>query len=130
VSATSTKRQPTVRKRAGSVRVKRPATAAADDQPASRSRTVRSVSAEAKGSGAKKGDEFVRDRFTMPAREYKVIGELKERCRAFGVIVKKSELLRAGLAAIRELPDARLREFVTPLVALRAARSGQGKRSR
>lgn len=72
----------------------------------------------------------MRDRFTMPASEYKVIGELKDRCRAFGVGVKKSELLRAGLAAIRELPDARLREFVTPLVTLRAARHGQGKRSK
>ena len=59
----------------------------------------------------------------MPTEEYQAIGELKKRCRALGIEVKKNELLRVGLASIRALPDARLAELVRPLVAARTERS-------
>ncbi|MCL2523266.1 MAG: hypothetical protein FWF20_03040 [Betaproteobacteria bacterium] len=49
--------------------------------------------------------KLVRDSFAMPEAEYARIGELKKR---LGGAVKKSELLRAGLAALCALDDAGL----------------------
>ena len=71
-------------------------------------------------SNARKSDKMVRDTFKMPRREYELIDELKKRCRALGVEVKKSEVLRAGLVAMRELSDERLGDVVRPLTAARA----------
>ena len=70
----------------------------------------------------------VRDTFTMPVDDYRLLAELKKRCRALGIGVKKSELLRAGLATIRELPDERLRDLVVPLTAARGVKKAQEKR--
>lgn len=69
---------------------------------------------------AKKRPGRVRDKFTMPARDYGLIDALKKRCRTLGIDVKKSELLRAGLAAVHSLPDDRLVEVMKPLVAARS----------
>ena len=71
----------------------------------------------------RKSDKMVRDTFKMPQREYELIDELKKRCRALGVEIKKSEVLRAGLIAMRELSDERLGDVVRPLTAPRAERA-------
>lgn len=65
---------------------------------------------------------MVRDTFKMPQGEYDLIAEIKQRCRALGVQVKKSDVLRAGLAAMRDLSDERLGEVMRPLTAARAER--------
>jgi hypothetical protein len=70
----------------------------------------------------RKEDKVVRDSFTMPAHEYELIGKLKKRCLALGVAIKKSELLRAGLAMLDELPDRGLTEAVTAVVSVRTGR--------
>ena len=72
-----------------------------------------------------KSDRIVRDTFKMPQREFALIDELKQRCRALGVEVKKSEVLRAGLLAMRELSDERLGQVVRPLTAARTGRAAR-----
>lgn len=56
-----------------------------------------------------KKPKLVRDSFTMPHGEYAQIGALKGRLLALGVAIKKSELLRAGVALLASLPDAKLK---------------------
>lgn len=56
-----------------------------------------------------KKQKLVRDSFTMPQGEYAQIGTLKSRLLTLGVAIKKSELLRAGVALLASLPDARLK---------------------
>lgn len=85
----------------------------------------RSEESDAKRPGKDKGrksDKVIRDSFTMPAGEYRSIGELKKRCLGLGIAVKKSELLRAGLAAIRALGDERLVEAVTAVESIKTGR--------
>ncbi|AKU11129.1 hypothetical protein AzCIB_1224 [Azoarcus sp. CIB] len=48
----------------------------------------------------------MRDSFTFPAADHARLGELKERALKSGREIKKSELLRAGLAALVAMPDA------------------------
>lgn len=52
--------------------------------------------------------KLVRDSYAMPEAEYAVIGELKKRLAAVGHEVKKSELLRAGIARLAALNDGEL----------------------
>lgn len=87
------------------------------------------VEAKAAAGKAGKSDKMVRDTFKMPRREYALIDEVKKRCRALGVDVKKSDVLRAGLVAMAELSDERLGEMLRPLSAARAGRVA-GKRAK
>lgn len=48
-------------------------------------------------------DRLVRDSFTIPAREYLAIDELKQRYLEHGINMKKSEILRAGLLALSSM---------------------------
>jgi len=52
--------------------------------------------------------KLVRDSFTMPENEYAQLAALKKRLQAGGMAVKKSELLRAGVALLAALKDADL----------------------
>jgi len=61
----------------------------------------------AKPAKARKS-KLVRDSFTMPETEYSRIAVLKKRLLLRGRETKKSELLRAGLAMLAALDDARL----------------------
>lgn len=49
--------------------------------------------------------KLVRDSFTMPKPEYELLAQLKQRGTVLQRHVKKSELLRAGIAALAALPD-------------------------
>src|ERR1700675_3015710 len=57
-------------------------------------------------------EKVIRDSFTMPVADHELIGVLKKRCIELGVAIKKSELLRAGLAALKQLPDESLAQVV------------------
>lgn len=61
----------------------------------------------AKPAKARKA-KLVRDSFTMPETEYSRIAVLKKRLLLRGRETKKSELLRAGLAMLAALDDAKL----------------------
>jgi hypothetical protein len=67
-------------------------------------------------------DKVIRDSFTMPVADYELIGVLKQRCIGLGLAMKKSELLRAGLAALRSLPDEGLARIVMAVESVKTGR--------
>jgi hypothetical protein len=70
-----------------------------------KSRTVRQPPEEAP-------PKVIRDSFTIPEAEYELIFRIKKRCMKAGVGANKSEVLRAGLAALDRMPDGELaRQF-------------------
>ena len=71
--------------------------------------------------------KLVRDSFTMPEAEYAVLGDVKKACLKAGIEVKKSELLRVGVALIRQLDTAKLKEILAVLPALKAGRPKKSK---
>ena len=71
--------------------------------------------------------KLVRDSFTMPKTEYSVLAELKLRAARLGRPIKKGELLRAGVAALRSLPD---RLFLGALDLVPTLKPGRPKGSR
>lgn len=58
------------------------------------------------GRGDNAAAPLVRDTFRMPRREFDRLRALKQRARALGRPVKKSELLRAGLQLLGAADDA------------------------
>lgn len=66
--------------------------------------------------------KLVRDSFTMPAEDWALIAQLKERALVFKRPAKKSELLRAGLQALVALPDAQLKAALERLLPLKPGR--------
>jgi hypothetical protein len=71
---------------------------------------------------AAKKPKLVRDSFTFPASDYALIAALKQRAIGAGVDVKKSELIRAGLAALVALSDEQLLAVVNSLEKIKTGR--------
>ncbi|MEW6373277.1 MAG: hypothetical protein AB1584_20340, partial [Pseudomonadota bacterium] len=65
---------------------------------------------------------LVRDSFTMPEQEYAVLAKVKQACLKAGFEVKKSELLRIGVALIGRLDMATLRQVLDGLPQLKTGR--------
>lgn len=65
---------------------------------------------------------LVRDSFTMPEGEYAVLGAVKQACLQAGFEVKKSELLRIGVALLGQLDIAALRTVLGSLPQLKTGR--------
>ncbi len=53
-------------------------------------------------------EKVIRDTFTIPSKEYKLIGFCKERLLKKGFNINKSELIRAGLILLNKLSDEEL----------------------
>lgn len=70
--------------------------------------------------------KLVRDSFTMPKDEYAQIDALKQRAAAQARVVKKSEILRAGIAALAQLSDA---ELLLALGAVPSLKTGRPKQA-
>jgi hypothetical protein len=83
--------------------------------------TPAKASKDEKARRAKK-DKVVRDSFTMPKSDYVKFAELKQRCLDAGVSVKKSELLRAGLALLAAAPPKKLIDAVSALDTVKTGR--------
>ncbi|HVK56849.1 MAG TPA: hypothetical protein VM532_17700 [Burkholderiales bacterium] len=66
--------------------------------------------------------KVVRDTFTMPIADYEKIDALKKKCLQTGIVVKKSELLRAGLAALELLSTEDLARTVGAVHAIKSGR--------
>ena len=78
-----------------------------------------------------KPGKVIRDSFTMPVADYELIGVLKQRCIALGVAIKKSELLRAGLATLEQLPLQSLAQVVAAVETVKTGRPpGKKKKKR
>lgn len=65
---------------------------------------------------------LVRDSFTMPEQEYAVLLEVKQACLRAGIDVKKSELLRIGVALLGQLDVATLQGVLAALPQLKTGR--------
>jgi hypothetical protein len=66
--------------------------------------------------------KLVRDSFTMPEQEYAVLGQVKKACLKAGFEIKKSELLRIGVALISQLDMATLQRVLDSLPTLKTGR--------
>jgi hypothetical protein len=66
--------------------------------------------------------KLVRDSFTMPEQEYAVLGQVKKACIKAGFEIKKSELLRIGVALISQLDMATLQQVLASLPQLKTGR--------
>ena len=66
--------------------------------------------------------KLVRDSFTMPEQEYAVLGQVKKACLKAGFDIKKSELLRIGVALISQLDMATLQQVLASLPQLKTGR--------
>jgi hypothetical protein len=71
--------------------------------------------------------KLVRDSFTMPEDEYQVLSDVKKACLKAGLAVKKSELLRVGVALIRDLENAKLKAAIATLPLVKAGRPKKDK---
>ena len=69
-----------------------------------------------------KKTKLVRDSYAMPEAEYALIAELKKRLVAMGVEVKKSELLRGGIAALAALDDPALKAVLAGVERIKTGR--------
>lgn len=77
---------------------------AAEPQPKAQKPAKAAPEAESKGKKASaKKPKLVRDSFTFPETDYALLAKLKQRALASGCEIKKSELVRAGLALLDSL---------------------------
>jgi hypothetical protein len=67
-------------------------------------------------------ERLVRDSFTMPEAEYAVLGQVKKACLKAGFEIKKSELLRIGVALISQIDMATLQNVLASLPQLKTGR--------
>ena len=74
-----------------------------------------------------KKPKLVRDSFTMPELEYQALGDVKKACLKAGIDVKKSELLRVGVALVKQLDLAKLKAALAALAPLKAGRPKKEK---
>lgn len=74
-----------------------------------------------------KKPKLVRDSFTMPETEYAALGQVKKACLKAGIEVKKSELLRAGVALVEGLGIDQLKLVLASLTPLKAGRPKKDK---
>lgn len=80
-----------------------------EGSPDAHAKPVKESSKEKEKAGKAKRAKVVRDSFTMPQEDYRLLNDLKKQSLNLGVSVKKSELLRAGLQAlVRMAPAERL----------------------
>lgn len=66
--------------------------------------------------------KVIRDSFTIPESEYELISRIRKRCMKAGVGANKSEVLRAGLAALEAMPDRELTSLFGKLPRVKTGR--------
>jgi hypothetical protein len=71
--------------------------------------------------------KLVRDSFTMPEAEYAGLGMVKKACLKAGFEVKKSELLRVGVALLQDIDVLKLKAILGNLPPLKAGRPKKEK---
>ena len=72
--------------------------------------------------------KVVRDAFTMPAGDHAIFHQIQQRCLGLGIVVTKSEIVRAGLKFFAELvDDAKLKKIITDVPKIKIGRPGAEK---
>ena len=80
-------------------------------------KAVEPVQSRKNGAG-----KVIRDSFTIPDGEYDLISQIKKRCMKAGIGANKSEVLRAGLAALSAMPDKDLARVFQSLNRVKTGR--------
>ncbi|MFZ6680206.1 hypothetical protein [Undibacterium sp. Tian12W] len=107
------------------VAAKAPVKAAVRAKPAARLPEAKPV-ADVVVEKVKKA-KLVRDSFTMPESEYAALGAVKKACLKAGVEVKKSQLLRIGVALLSKTDVPALKKLIAGLAPLKAGRPKKEK---
>jgi hypothetical protein len=108
-------------KPAAKVAPKAPSKPAVSTAPVSPPPAPMPAAAEAAREKVRKA-KLVRDSFTMPEQEYAVLGQVKKACIKAGFEIRKSELLRIGVALISQLDMATLQKVLASLPQLKTGR--------
>ena len=74
-----------------------------------------------KSSAASQG-KVVRDGFSMPSDDYRLIAEIQSRCLEAGVNVTKSKILRAGLRVLSEMSQEALKDVLSTVEDVKTGR--------
>ena len=82
--------------------------------------------AKATNNDDKKKSKLIRDSFTMTRDEHAQLRALKLAAMALGLGVKKSELLRAGVAALAAMSPTQLKAAVASVTSLKTGRPAKG----
>jgi len=107
----------------------KPAAKPAEAKPASKAAAAKTAAKPAEKTAETKNkdsDKLVRDSFTMPEQEYAVLGQVKKACLKAGFEIKKSELLRIGVALISQIDLATLQNVLAALPQLKTGRPKKG----
>ena len=102
-----------------------PAVAQKPDKPVQAKAETKTKEKPAKEKMAKerpKKPKLVRDSFAMPEAEYDVLREMKKACMKAGVDIKKSELLRVGVALLKKQTPGDIQAALAGLMPLKAGR--------
>ena len=78
------------------------------------------------GKEIRQKEKVVRDSFTMPQADYELITALKTRSLNSGVQTTKSEILRAGLLALKQMNDG---DFLNKLRIVEKIKTGRPKQT-
>ena len=108
----------------------KPDAAKAPAKPAAAARAMaKPAAAPAKPDAAEAADQakprkskLVRDTFSMPDLEYAVLLQVKKECLKNGFAIKKSELLRIGVALISQVDMEQLKSMLVALPKLMTGR--------
>ncbi len=69
-----------------------------------------------------KKDKLIRDSFTIPESEYKVLADIKKACLDAAVEVKKSQLIRIAIAQLSNMSVPKLSAALKSLAVVQAGR--------
>ena len=72
-----------------------------------------------------KKERVIRDSFTLPSRDYELITAVRQRCLNKAININKSEVIRAGLHALMEMPEEDLLGLVNNLKKVKTGRPSE-----
>jgi hypothetical protein len=119
---------PTTRKTAAKTTTKTPAAPARKTPVAAKKVAAKTVAPTKAATPAatpvaeKPKQKLVRDSFTIPKSEYQLLDALKLRAAALKRPTKKSEILRAGIAALNAMADKALLAALNSVPSLKTGR--------
>lgn len=64
----------------------------------------------------------VRDGFTMPSEDHQLFAEIQSKCLALGIIVNKSEIIRAGLRHLAATDNKTLEKIIKAVPKIKIGR--------
>lgn len=73
----------------------------------------------------KKPEKVVRDGFTMPVSDKQLINDIKLKGLSLGLETNKSEIIRAGLRALNDLSDAKLKTILKSVPKIKTGRPSE-----